>query len=95
MKVRLTEPAEADIEAIGDALARRDPLVAKATVKRLRRAARSIGRSPGLCSPVPWSSIRRLRKKKSGPYLLLFQLNEDEALLLRVAHERSDWASLA
>lgn len=94
MKVRLTGPAEDDLEAIGDTIAKSDPLKAKATIQRLRGAAKSLGKAPKLCSPVSWSSIPRLRKKKSGPYLLLFQLNGDEALVLRVAHERSDWMSL-
>jgi len=94
VKVRFTEIAEADLEAIGDALAHHDPARAVETMKRLRGAARSIERAPKLCAAVPWSAIVRLRKKHAGPYLLLFQTNEDEALVLRVAHERSGWVSL-
>jgi plasmid stabilization system protein ParE len=94
VKVRLTEAAEDDLEAIGDAIAKTDPARAVEAIKRLRVAARSIGRAPKLCPPLPWSAIPRLRKKHAGSYLLLFQLNGDEALVLRIAHERSDWVSL-
>ena len=94
MKVRLTEAAEADLEAIGDAIAHTDAQRAEASIKRLRVAARSLGRAPKLCPPISWSAAPRLRKKHAGPYLLLFQLNGDEALVLRVAHERSGWVSL-
>ena len=94
MRVRLSEPAEDDLEAIGDATAKTNPARAAAIVKQIRKAARSIGRAPKLCPAVPWSSTPRLRKKKSGRFVILFQLNENEALVTRIAHERSDWVSL-
>lgn len=94
MKVRLSDVAERDIEAIGDAVARTDPARAVQTIEQFRKAAKSIGRAPKLPPPVPQSHIPRLRKKRAGSYLTLYQLNADEALVLRVAHERSDWMSL-
>jgi plasmid stabilization system protein ParE len=94
VRVRLSEPAEHELEIIGDVLARTDPQRAVAAVIQLRKSVRSIARAPKLCPTVPWSSVPRLRKKKSGAFLLLFQLNEEEALVLHIMHERSDWASL-
>ena len=35
-----------------------------------------------------------MRKKSVRPYVLLFEVRTDHVLILRIAHERSDWASL-
>lgn len=92
MKVRIAASAKADFERLGDRIAETDPERARLTIRALRAAARSIGGSPYIASPVLTSP--GVRKKIIGPYLLLYTIRGGEALILRVAHERSDWASL-
>lgn len=92
MKVRLTEPAEFDLERLADSIAQTDPQRAKTIAEQLKAAARAIGRAPFHNSPV--SGNARLRKKSITPYLLLYEVREDHVLILRIAHERSDWVSL-
>lgn len=92
MKVRLTASAEADLEAIGDYLAQIDPERARLTIRALRATTMSIGATPKLWSPVIPS--RSVRKKTMHPYILLYVIREGEVLILRIAHERSDWTSL-
>jgi plasmid stabilization system protein ParE len=58
----------------------------------LRAAARSIGEFPYVSSAVP--SASGTRKKSVRPYVLLFVIRDGEVLILRIAHERSDWTSL-
>lgn len=92
MKVRFTGSAEADLERIGDRIAEFDPERARLTVRALRAAARSIGALPHASSPVVTSP--GVRKKSVRPYLILYTPTDGEAVVLRIAHERSDWASL-
>lgn len=92
MKVRFTASAEADLERIGDRIAGTDPERARLTVKGLRAAARSIGGLPYVSSPI--ASSFGVRKKSVRPYLLLYTIAGGEVVVLRIAHERSDWISL-
>jgi toxin ParE1/3/4 len=92
VKVRFTGSAAADLEHIGDRVAEADPERARLIVRGLRAAARSIGALPHASSPVLTSP--GVRKKPVRPYVILYTIYGDEALVLRIAHERSDWASL-
>jgi toxin ParE1/3/4 len=92
VRVRFTGSAEADVESIGDKIAEVDPERARVTVRGLRAAARSIGALPRAWSPVPGSP--GVRKKAVPPYVLLYTILADDVVVLRVAHERSDWISL-
>ena len=92
MRVRFTGSAEADLERIGDQIAQADSERARLTVRGLRAAARSIGALPRAWSPV--LSSPGVRKKAFPPYVLLYTIFPDEIVLLRIAHERSDWTSL-
>jgi plasmid stabilization system protein ParE len=35
-----------------------------------------------------------VRKKSVRPYVIFYTIIADEVVLVRIAHERSDWASL-
>ena len=92
MRVRFTASAEADLERIGDRIAQFDAERARLTIRGLRAVVRSVGALPDVSSPVP--SAPGVRKKTVRPYVLLFTIRGGEALILRIAHERSDWVSL-
>jgi plasmid stabilization system protein ParE len=92
VKVRFTGSAEADLERIGDRIAENSPERARLTVRALRATSRSIGAAPYLWSPVVPS--RGVRKKLVRPYVVLYTITAGEVVILRIAHERSDWASL-
>jgi plasmid stabilization system protein ParE len=92
VKVRFSGSAEADLERIADHIAIVDPQRARLTVRGLRAAARAIGALPRASSPVLTSP--GVRKKAVRPYVILYAIVGDEVVLMRIAHERSDWASL-
>jgi len=92
VRVRFTGSAEADLQRIGDGIAEADPERARLTVKGLRAAVRSIAALPRAFSPVLTSP--GVRKKSVRPYVIFYTIVESEAVILRIAHERSDWASL-
>jgi plasmid stabilization system protein ParE len=92
VKVRFTGSAEADLERIGDRIAETDPERARLTIRGLKATARSIAAFPRASSPV--LSSPGVRKKSIPPFLLLYTIVGEEIVLLRIVHERSDWASL-
>lgn len=92
MRVRFTQSAERDLERIGDRLAQSDPERARLTVRGVRAAARSLSAMPYVSSPI--LSSPGVRKKSVRPFVLLYTIRGGEALILRVAHESSDWVSL-
>ena len=94
MRVRLTEPAAHDIRRITDQISAEDPDRAELSAEQFRKALKAIARTPFLSPPVPRSRVRALRKKSVKPYIVLFEVVGNEAWILRIAHERSDWASL-
>lgn len=92
MKVRFTASAEADLERIADRIADSDPDRARLTVRAIRAAVRSVGALPRASSPI--LTAPGVRKKTLRPYVMLFTVVENEVVVLRIAHERSDWVSL-
>lgn len=88
----MTEGAEADLENIGDRIAETDSNSAELTVRAVRAAARLIAERPATGSPV----IGRagIRKRRFKPYVILYAVGPGEVLIIRIAHERSDWISL-
>jgi len=92
VKVRLTGSAESDLERIGDWIAGDDPDRARLTIRALRAATRSLAAAPHASSPV--LSSPGVRKKSVTPYLILYRISDGQIVVLRVAHERSDWTSL-
>ena len=94
MKLRLTEPAAHDIRRITDQIALHDPDRAERVAEQIEAALKAIGRAPSLCSPIRRARVATARKKSVRPYLILFEIAGDEIWILRIAHERSDWASL-
>jgi plasmid stabilization system protein ParE len=92
VNVRLTQPAEFDLERLADRIAQIDPQRAKMIAEQLKAAARTIGHAPFQYPRV--AADPRLRKKSVRPFVLLFEVRGDHVLILRIAHERSDWASL-
>jgi plasmid stabilization system protein ParE len=92
VRVRFTASAEADLERIGDRIAQENPEQARLTIRALRATARSIGALPRAWSPVLTSP--GVRKKSVRPYFILYTLVAGEIVILRIAHERSDWTSL-
>jgi plasmid stabilization system protein ParE len=91
VKVRLTASAAADMKRIAERIGVVDAARAEALAGQLRRAVRSIGESPRRWAPVTWAPAFR---KRSVPPFVLYKIENDEVVIIRVAHERSDWASL-
>jgi toxin ParE1/3/4 len=85
VKVRFTAPADSDLEAIGDWIANDDPVRARSFVRELRKVAGTLARYPQRYPLLP-GSVREVRKKVHGQYLILYRVFEEEVQILRVVH---------
>ena len=92
MKIRFGDAAQYDLQTVLLALAAVDPDRAKLTSRALRACVRSIGLAPMLGPTAGIGSA--IRKRRMPPYLFLYEIRATEILILRIVHERSDWASL-
>lgn len=89
MRLVVTPLAERDVEAIGDYIAQDNPRRALSFVQELREQCEHIARNPhgyrrrpelgdGLCSCA------------HGRYVIFFNANEEEVLIVRVLHGARD-----
>lgn len=93
MKVRFTAPAEADLEEIGDWIAREDPERAASFIRELRGAAAGLGRDPRRCPAVPGFN-GQIRKKSYRQYLILYRVRGSEVQILRFVQGSRDWMNI-
>lgn len=92
MKVRITAPAQADLEEIGDRIALDSPAAAERFVGELRQAASALATHPRRFPSV--RSISGVRKKVHRRYLIFFRVEAGEVQILRIVHGSRDWAVL-
>lgn len=84
MKVIKSPKAEADLESIGDWIARDNPLRAVSFVREMSAACDDIGDHPEL-HPL-FRGSRSLRKKLFYPYLILYRVRRDQVVIVSIRH---------
>lgn len=94
MKVRLTQEAEADLEAIGDFIARDNPVQALDFVRELRAKCLSLGDAPLAYPLVARYGDTGVRRRVHGNYLLFYRVESDAITVLHVLHGARDYLSL-
>jgi plasmid stabilization system protein ParE len=93
VKVRFTDTANMDLEAIGDWIAQEDPQRAVTFVRELRKAAGALARYPRRYPALAGSRFQ-VRKKVHREYLIFYRVDEAEVRILRVVHGSRDWAAI-
>jgi plasmid stabilization system protein ParE len=96
MKVRYSDLALAELEAIYDDLNRRDPQAAHRFADRLLQINEQIEMFPYGFQRVPQRQGVRRAPFIHFPYLLFYTLRNDEAVVVRVAHgaRKEPWENL-
>lgn len=94
MKVRLTQEAEADLEAIGDFIARDNPARAMAFVRELRAKCLSLGNAPLAFPLVSRSGKGGVRRRVHGSYLVFYRVEAASITVLHVLHGTRDYLPL-
>ena len=93
MRVVFTEPAGNDLEAIGDWIAKDNPLRAASFVRELRDACLEIGPRPTAYQFVEHRRSDGIRRKVYGNYLIFYRLS-DAVEILHVLHGARDYAQI-
>ena len=94
MRVRFTRPADADLEEIGDWIAKDDPERAASFVADLRRAAVSLSSHPKRYPLIDRTQGDRVHKMSYRDYLIFYRVIANEVHVLRVLHGSRDWMAL-
>jgi plasmid stabilization system protein ParE len=89
--VVISAAAEADLESIGDWIARENPTRAESFIQELREACLSLANAPLGYSPVPRYEHADVRRRPHGNYLIFYRVMDDEVVVLHVLHGARDY----
>ena len=74
MIVEITAEAEADLEAIGDYIARDNPARAASFIRELGRSCMELAEFPEAWPIVPRYKARAVRRRVHGRYLIFYRV---------------------
>jgi toxin ParE1/3/4 len=91
MKVRVSTEAEAELEKIGDYIARDSPKRAITFTDELLKAARSIGGYPKAYPLIPRYEYYGYRRRPYGDYLIIYTIEADHVAIAHFLHGARDY----
>jgi toxin ParE1/3/4 len=94
MKVTITEPTEADLEAIGDWIARDNPERALTFVLELRQSCETLSELPYGYTMVQRYEHTGLRRRVHGNYLIFYRIAARAIEVLHVLHGARDYEAI-
>ena len=94
MIVRLAAEAEADLERIGDHIARDSPRRALSFMRELRDARAGLADMPAAYPLVPRYEERGVRRRMHGNYLIFYRIEADAVVVVHVLHGAMDFAAI-
>ena len=90
MKVAITAEAEADLEAIGDYIARDNPARALSYVRELYQLCLDIADMPQAWPVVPRYEHHGIRRRVHGRYLIFYRIRADRITILHILNGAMD-----
>lgn len=90
MKVVITAEAEADLEAIGDYIARDNPARALSYVRELYQLCLDIADMPQASPVVPQYEHNGIRRRVHGRYLIFYRIRADHITILHILNGAMD-----
>ncbi len=90
MIVELTTAAEADLEAVGDYIARNNPVRAASFVRELYRSCLDIADRPEAWPVVPRYEHHGIRRRVHGRYLIFYQIEQTRITILHILNGAMD-----
>jgi toxin ParE1/3/4 len=90
MIVVLTRAAEADLEQIGDYIARNNPARAKSFIRDLYRSCRELAEVPEAWPIVPRFEHQGIRRRVHGRYLIFYRIAGDRVVVLHILNGAMD-----
>lgn len=94
MKLRLSAAAAADLEAIGDWIAKANPARAITFVQDLREACAPLEVFPQTYPVMPRFQQHGVRRKVFGNYLIFYIVQDTTVTVLRILHGARDYESI-
>ncbi len=90
MIVELTATAEADLEAIGDHIARDNPVRAVTFIRDLHRCCMELADMPEAWPVVPRYEQHGIRRRVHGRYLIFYRISPGRITILHVLNGAMD-----
>ena len=94
MKVVISVEAEADMEAIGDYIARHSPSAAQSLIGELRTRCLDLGLQPRRFPLVPRYERHGVRRRVHSNYLIFYRIDEQKIVVLHILHGATDYAAM-
>ena len=90
MTLRVTRPAQADIDNASDYLFNESPRGARLVIGRIASAITQLDRAPYLGRPGRVDGTREWVVSRTG-YIVIYEVTEIGVTILRVMHGRQQW----
>lgn len=94
MNIRFTAEAKADLQHIGDYIAKDNPARALSFVEELERKCRTIAASPKACPLVPRYEQYAIRRGVHENYLIFYRIEGEQLIILHILHGAMDYAAI-
>jgi plasmid stabilization system protein ParE len=94
VRVVFAKEAEADLEEIGDYIAKDNARRALAFVRELRGRAQDIGSMPRAFPLVPRYEHHAIRRRPFRDYLIFYRVEDDRVSILHILHGARDYETL-
>ena len=94
MIVTLAREAEADLEAIGDYIARDNPTRAVTFVEEIVERCERLGQRPYAFALVPRYTHLGIRKRTFGSYVIFYRVTDDIVEILHVLNAARDYDTI-
>jgi len=94
MIVVFSAAAEAELEAIGDWIAKDNPRRALSCVTELREACSKLGRTPRAFPLVPCYEHSGIRRRVNGNYLIFYRTGERYVEIVHILHGARDYEAI-
>ena len=91
MIVVFAQDAEADLERIGDYIAKDNPVAAVTFVIGLRRHCEALGEFPKRFPLAPRYEHTGVRRMTHGDYLIFYRVGAEEVEILHILHGAQDY----
>lgn len=90
MNVEFTVAAEADLEEIGDDIARDNPARALSFLRELARSCLELAETSEPWSVVPRYEHHDIRRRVHGRYLIFYRITDDKITVLHILNGAMD-----
>lgn len=94
MIVHVSDEAEADLESIGDHIAKNSPSRAVALIGELRDQCETLADMPRAFPLVPRYEGRGIGRRVFGNYLTFHHIDAEQIAVLHVLHGAMDYAAI-